>query len=407
MKRVVIIGGGASGLVTAINAKTKNNEVIILEQNSECGKKILATGNGKCNYFNENQNLNNYNSTNKEDIKKFITDENLSKTISFFDSLALVPKIKAGYFYPASEQASSIRNILVNKVKELGIEIKYNFKVENIVLENDKFIISSDSQKIISDIVVLATGSYAAVKNKKEVVGYDILKSFDLRLEKVLPSLVQLKSSGNFLKLWNGVRCDVNLKLYEDNIKIKEESGQIQLTDYGISGICTFNISGCVAKGLATNKQEVVVIDFLPNIDKDINNFINFLEERNNLLNNPKLPILFEGVLNSKLIAAILKYSNISSNKTFLDLTDKEKNILVKNIKEFRLKITGTNNYDKAQTCSGGLSLDEVNLKTMEVKKVKNLYVVGELLDIDGLCGGYNLTIAWISSILAGSDIHD
>lgn len=403
MEKIIIIGGGASGLVTAIKAKNKNNEVIILEKNNECGKKILATGNGRCNYYNDNQNIDCYYSSKKEYLDQIITKENLEKVTEFFDELGIVPKIKNGYYYPLSNQASSIRNVLVSKALQLGVKIINSFDVKNIETENDKFIIYSENQKIEADKVVIATGSYAALKDKKEAIGYQLLEKFHHKIEKVLPSLVQLKGEGNFFKEWNGVRSDVTLKLYEDDNFIKEEQGEIQLTDYGISGICTFNISGYVSRGLSSKKEEIVQIDFLPSIQE----LLEFLEKRSSNLSHSNLLDFFEGILNQKLIQTILKVAKVDYHKTYHELTQEEKQRLVSNIKEFRLKIIGTNDFSKAQTCTGGVSLEEVNLNTMESKIVKHLYIVGELIDVDGICGGYNLTFAWLSGILAGSDISD
>lgn len=403
MKKIVIIGGGASGLACAIYAKSNNNEVIILEKNDLCGKKILATGNGKCNYFNDNQEVNNYNSTNTNLISQIINKENINKVKRFFDYLGLVPKVKSGYYYPMSEQASSIRNILVNKIKEKNIQIIYNFNVKELTKVNDKFIIKSNDNSIECDKVVLATGSYALVKDINDVIGYKILESFDLKIEKVLPSLVQLKGNGNFFNNWDGVRIDSCVKLFENDKFVKEEYGQLQLTNYGVSGICIFNLSSNISRGLNKNKKEELVIDFLPNID----NLDNYFDKRNSRLNNPKLIDFFEGMINNKLVNTIFKNLNIDINLTYDDLSQMEKNMLIDSIKSFKLRILNTNDYLKAQTCTGGLSLDEVNLDTMEVKKVKGLYVTGEILDIDGICGGYNLTLAWLSGILAGSDICD
>ena len=407
MKKIVIVGGGASGLVTAIYAKSKNNEVIILEKNDICGKKILATGNGRCNYYNDNQDLTNYYSTDKECLNKILTDDNLSEVVKLFDELGIIPKKRNGYYYPLSNQASSVRNILVSKVEKLGIKIVNNFIVEKVIKEKDKFIIYSKKDSIYADKVVIATGSFASVKNKEEVVGYKILKSFNHKIENVLPTLVQLKANEKYFKKWNGVRSDVCLKLFEDGNLIRKEYGEIQLTDYGISGICTFNISGYVSRGLSNNKSEIVKIDFLPTIGDNKTELLEFLDSRNNLLNSNNLLDFFEGILNIKLIETILEVSKINVNRKYSSLSSSEKLVLASNIKEFKLKITGTNDFYRAQTCTGGVSLNEIKLDSMESKLVKDLYIVGELVDVDGVCGGYNLTFAWLSGILAGSDIND
>lgn len=403
MDKIVIIGGGASGLTCAIKAKNDNNEVIILERNDACGKKILATGNGKCNYYNENQDISNYNSFNTELISKIINDENISKVKNFFNELGLIPKIKNGYYYPMSEQASSIRNILVNKAKEKDVKIITNCNVIEITKEDNKFVIKTTTHSIICDKVVLSTGSYAGVKNIKDVNSYKILDSFNLMIENVLPTLVQLKGEGQYFRDWDGVRIDSNIKLYEDDKFIKEENGQIQLTSYGVSGICVFNLSSKISRGLSHHKKEELVIDFLPTID----NLDEYFNRRSKILGNYKIIDFLEGLINTKLVHTILSILNIDKNKTYNDLSITEKSKLVNMIKSFKLKITGTNDYTKAQTCTGGLDLEELNLNTMEVIKVPNLYVIGEIIDLDGICGGYNLTIAWLTGIVAGSDLND
>ena len=402
MEKVVIIGGGASGLVAAINAKTNSNDVIILERNNSCGKKILVTGNGKCNYWNEDQNINHYHSNNQELLEKIINN-NSNQVLDFFSSLGIIPKIKNGYYYPFSNQATSIKNALILEAKKKNITIKTDFLVENIKKEENQFIISSKEEVIISDKLVIATGSKAAPKTGSDGMGYSLAKKLGHTVIKPLPALVQLKTEGNFLKEWQGIRTDVKLSLYEDNNLIKEEQGEIQLTNYGVSGICIFNLSRYVSIGLSKNKKEFIKINFLPflNIsDKKL-----WLKERNNQVKNRTIEELLEGILNYKLVQVILKKSNINTNKTYVELSDKEKDILIKNLEEFKLNITGTNSFEQAQVCSGGIPLDEINIETMESKLIKNLYFIGEILDVDGDCGGYNLGFAWISGMLAGKDI--
>lgn len=404
MGRIVIIGGGASGLVAAIYAKQNENEVIVLEKNDICGKKILKTGNGKCNYFNEDLDIKFYNSKNSDLLKDIITNDNKEEILSFFESIGIVPKIKNGYYYPMSEQSSSIKNALVLKAKSLDIEILNNFYVQDITKVNDKFIIKSETSEISADKVVIATGTKASLRKDEESNSYELLRKFNHSIVKVIPSLVQLRGEEKYFKLWDGIRCDVRLNLYENSKKIKEELGQIQLTGYGISGICTFNISGLVSRGLLNNKKYEVEIDFLKDIKKEDEEFIKFLDQRKEILPNRNIVDFFEGMINVKLIKTILKVSKIDLEKKYEELTLKEKEVLSKNIKSFRLKITGTNSFDRAQVCSGGVAISEVNLTTMESLREKNLFITGEVLDVDGCCGGYNLAFAWISGMLAGKE---
>lgn len=397
MKKVVIIGGGASGLVAAIYAARGNNEVTILERNNSVGKKILITGNGRCNYFNENQNLNYYHSSEKHLLNKIITPHNLSEVLGLFDEIGIVPKIKNGYYYPNSNQAVSVKEALLLECELLNVKIKNNYLVENIIKQGDKFIINNE---ITADKVIIATGSKAAPKTGSDGIGYELAKTLNHNVIKPLPALVQLKSN-NYLKDTNGIRCDVKVTLKENDKEIKTEIGEIQLTDYGVSGICIFNLSGYVSKGLDTNKKEEIIINFLPNI-KD---FMTFMEERNKKVKGRNISRLFDGLLNYKLADALIKNANINKEKFWNELTKEEKEILNKNITEFKLTITGTNSFDKAQVCSGGIPLSEINLETMQSLKTKGLYFAGEILDVDGDCGGYNLTFAWVSGMLAGKDM--
>ena len=402
METIVIIGGGASGLVAGITAKTPTNEVIILEKNTSCGKKILATGNGHCNYYNDNQKLTNYHSTNNDLIEKLITEDNLTSVRDFFTSLGIIPKIKNGYYYPTSNQASSIRNALLEKALSKKVTIKTNFLVIEI-FKKDKFYIHSTDETIIADKLIIATGGAAAPKTGSDGAGYSFAKEFGHTIIKPLPALVQLKANLPFAKEVSGVRTDVNLTLYEDTEKIKEESGELQITDYGLSGICIFNLSSLISRGLDEGKKELISIDFLPFIsDKKT-----WLKERSITYADEKVSNDLEKILNYKLVTALLKNCHLKESITYKELTLLEKGILLSNLCNFKVQITGTNTFYEAQTVTGGIPLTEVNLETMESLKCQNLYITGELLDIDGICGGYNLTVAWLTGLLAGKNIKD
>ncbi len=408
MKKVVIIGGGASGLTTAIFAKNKENEVIILERNKDCGKKILITGNGKCNYYNSKQNINHYHSENEDLIEKIINKETNKQVLNFFDSLGIVPKIKNGYYYPFSNQAITIKNMLLLEAKRKKITMKNDFLVESITKKEDKFIIASKKNKITADVVVVATGSFACPKTGSDGMGYKFLNQLGHSIIKPLPALVQLKTTGNYLKDWSGIRTDVKLSLYENNKLKKEEQGEIQLTNYGISGICTFNLSGIIARGLDKNKKEVIKINFLPFLDfTKVEDYILWMDSKMDFVKNRTISEMLEAMLNYKLVNIILKESKINNSSYWYDLSPAKKQTLVNNLIAFEVMIMGTNSFNEAQVCSGGIPLTEINVKTMESKKIKDLYITGELLDVVGDCGGYNLTFAWTTGILAGLAIRE
>ncbi len=392
--KIAIIGGGASGLVSAIVNKRKNNEVILIEKNDICGKKILKTGNGRCNYFNEEFTINHYRSDDIDILKKIITEENKEKILKFFDSIGVVPKIKNGCYYPFSNKAETILNSLLIEVNKLDINIICNANVLDINY-NNKYIIKLENKEIIADKVVIATGSIASTKEKTNF-GYEILKKFNHKIIKPLPALVQLVGNETYFKKWAGIRSYVNLSILESNKIIGTSKGEIMLTNYGVSGICVFDLSGRIKRRLNSNKEELL-IDFLPCID----NFIEYIEKKDKQLKNRNIFELLEGTLNHKLIEILLEKSKIKKDSKLKEI---DKKLLEKTFKKFKLSIIDTKSYLEAQVCSGGIPLSEININTMESLKQKGLYILGELLDVDGDCGGYNLGFAWLSAILMGED---
>ena len=404
MQRIVIIGAGASGLMTAITSKTISNEVILLERNSEVGKKILATGNGRCNYWNSDQFLTNYHSTTKNLLSKIVTETNCQEVQNIFTKLGIVPKIKSGYYYPSSNQATSIRNALLTACQEKGVLIKTSSYVTNVKKEDNFFIIETQTETIKADILVIATGAKASPKTGSDGNGYILAKNFNHTIIEPFPALVQLKTTGSFLKTWSGVRTDVKVFSREDNNIIGVEEGELQLTDYGVSGICIFNLSSHIARGLSQNKKEELIINFLPFIEGSVKDW---LEEREKYIIKTTISKQLESILNYKLVQVILNKSKITPDTYYENLTETEKTTLLKNLTNFTITITGTNSFDSAQVTSGGIPLTEINVETMESNLVKNLYFSGEILDVDGNCGGYNLGFAWLTGLIIGRSIGD
>lgn len=403
MQEIVVIGGGASGLVSAIITARKGKKVTILEKNNICGKKILVTGNGRCNYFNEDQSIKHYRSNDKELLKEIITKKNQEKVLQFFKEIGIEPKIKNGYYYPFSNQAVSIQNALLTEIKNLNIEIRNEVEVRKIKKQNDKFIIMTDKESIEANKIIISTGSKSAPKTGSDGSGYKICQELGHTIIEPLPALVQLKGKEKYFKEWNGIRADVVISLYEDNKEIAKEIGEIQLTDYGISGICVMNLSGRVARGLYTGKDEYVKINFLSNLNiNTVQECISFIDKRNKVMKNRTISELLEGIINYKLLNVLLK--NLK-NKQWNEISAKDKEKIAESLVELKVNIIGTNSFDKSQVCSGGIPLKEIDVSTMESKLVNGLYIIGELLDCDGDCGGYNLTWAWITGIIAGEEI--
>lgn len=406
MQKVAVIGGGASGLMAAIYAKTNRNEVVILERNNICAKKLLMTGNGRCNYWNQNQSLEKYHSMSKSILKQILTQDYQMEVLQFFEKIGIVPKIRDGYYYPYSNQATSIKEALLSEVKSRGIGIITNCMVEGIRKEKDQFQLTTSCGDMYFTQVIVATGSCACPKTGSDGNGYQIATSFGHSIVPVLPSLVPLKIDASFLKDWSGVRSDVELTLYDNHQLVKKERGEIQLTDYGISGICVFNFSGIVARGLQNRHIMQIAINFVPFLNAErVEDVLSFLLQRALYLGNRPIDQMLEGFLNYKLIYVILKQISIKKENTWNTLTKEQQRKIANCLFAFQVDIIDTKSFDHAQVCSGGMSLLEIDPLTMESVNVDGLYFTGELLDVDGDCGGYNLSFAWISGMLAGKGV--
>ena len=398
---IVIIGGGVSGIVSAIKSFNGRNRITILERNDKCLKKLLLTGNGRCNYFNDDTSISNYHSMREDLLDKVINSDNMSRILDFYNELGIIPKIKNGYYYPFSNQASTVRDALLFEVMKLGISIKYNYLVEKIECSNNKFIINDS---IVCDKVIIATGSCSYPKTGSDGMGYDFLRKFGHNIIKPLPALVQLNSDFKYCRELSGIRSDVILSLYEDDEFISSSVGEVQLTDYGIRGICTFNLSHFVTRGLDVGRKEVIKVNFLPFI-KD--NYMEWFNTYSNKHNDKNIYMLLCNILNYKLVKVILKVCSIDNETYYNELDYNSRSLLIDNLTNFKFNIVSTKDFNFSQVCNGGVSLDEVNLSTFESLIVDGLYITGEVLDINGNCGGYNLICAVISGILVGDDLSD
>lgn len=390
MNNVGIIGGGVSGVISAIYASKNGNKVTILEKNNDILKKLLITGSGRCNYFNSDQNIKHYHSKNEEYLKEIITKENTDELCCFYDSIGIVPKIKDGYYYPYSNMAISIKNALVNEVLKSNIKVICNYDVKSVDYKNNEFIINNDKH---FDKLIISTGSKAYPKTGSDGFGYSLVKKLGHTINEVKPALVSLWSDDKILNIISGVRANAKISLYHFDELLKEEIGEVQFVKNEVSGICTFNLSYLVTK------NNNVRINFMPFIK---------LEEYDDFMlknNNKRVKEILNGILNPKLIQAIIKRCNINEEKYFYELSKKEKDLLKENLISFRIDIKGKGPFDKAQICMGGVPLNEIDIKSMKSKINENLYITGEMLDVNGDCGGYNLTFAFISGYLSGKDI--
>lgn len=398
---IAVIGGGASGLMAAITAKKSGKEVIILERKDRILKKVLITGNGRCNITNVNANISNYFGKNISSVENILNRFTPQDTMDFFNELGIVcNEENRGKVYPLSGQASSVVDALRFEAEKLGIKIETEFYVRKIEKDGFKFrIYSEDKKKIEAGRVIIAAGGQSYPELGSNGSGFELAKELGHSVTKLSPSIVQLKTEKNQVKGLQGIKTDVAVTAYGDNKKICTYDGELLFTDYGISGNVVFNISFV----MPLYKNVEFEIDFMEKFD--YNELYEMLKERKRILSHLTMENYFNGMINKKLGQFLSKVSGIEKlSKPVKDLNDSDIRKLCTVLKKYRVKILETTGFKNAQVTAGGVSLDEVNTETLESKIVKGLYFSGEVLDVYGECGGFNLQWAWASGHIAGEN---
>ena len=402
MRHVTVIGGGAAGMMAAITSAREGARVTILEHKERIGKKILSTGNGRCNFTNTYQTPACYRSDNRDFAWNIIQKFNVEKTISFFKELGIYPKDRNGYLYPYSDQAAAILEVLQIEIAKLDICVMTEINVLDIQPVKRGIRVTTDKKTITVDSVILACGSKAAPVTGSDGSGYQLAKLLGHRIVPVLPALVQLRCAEKFYKSISGVRVQGTVEIYADDISLASDTGEIQLTNYGISGIPVFQVSRYAAKALYKKQSVTAVLNFMPDMNKD--EFLLFLQERITLGPYKTLDEFFTGVFPKKLCELWIRLSRLPKEMRVSDLSGEQLEKLVLLIQHLRTHITETNSFEQAQICCGGVDTTEINPDTLESNYVPGIYFAGELLDVDGICGGYNLQWAWSSGYVAGKE---
>lgn len=399
--KIGIIGAGASGLLAAITAAKNGANVTLIEKKDRAGKKILATGNGKCNFTNHSMNPFDFRSQKPDVFNDYISQFDKNEVISMFQSMGMLVKEKNGYYYPRSEQASTVLDLLRLQLKTLNIPVLTEHYPISIQKKKKGFeILLNNHDKLYFDRIILACGSFAGEKTRDDYTGYTYAKSLGHTLVPIVPALVQVRAKGKEFKSIAGVRCDANISLYINNKLVTEEFGELQLTDYGISGIPVFQLSRYVSYGIYEKKRVAAKIDFLP--EYDLKTWVYFVADKwKTTVRTATAEEFFQGFLNKKLNLMFLKLAGIKAETPLNQLKFAQIEKVISHMKCWEIEIEGTNPYENAQVCAGGVSMNEITLQ-MESKIVPGLYIAGELLDVDGRCGGYNLQWAWTSGYLAG-----
>jgi flavoprotein family protein len=398
---IAVIGGGASGMIAAITARKSGKEVVVLERKDRILKKVLITGNGRCNITNVNANISNYFGKNISSVENILNSFNPQDTMDFFNGLGIIcNEENRGKVYPLSGQASSVVDALRFEAERLGVRIEIEFYVRKIEKEGFKFkIYSEERKKIEAGRVVIAAGGQSYPELGSNGSGFELAKELGHSVTKLSPSIVQLKSEKHQVKGLQGIKTDVAVTAYGDNKKICTYDGELLFTDYGISGNVVFNISFV----MPLYKNVEFEIDFMEKFD--YNELYEILKERKKMMSHLTMENYFNGMINKKLGQFLSKVSGIEKlSKPVKDLNDSEIRKLCTVLKKYRIKILDTTGFKNAQVTAGGVSLDEVNSETLESKIVKGLYFSGEVLDVYGECGGFNLQWAWASGYIAGKN---
>ena len=399
-KQIAIIGGGASGMMAAITAAEQGAEVTIYEPKERLGKKLLATGNGKCNFTNLVQEDSCYRGKNAMFSKAARDAFPVEATLEFFKNIGIEPKIRNGYVYPNSEQAASVADALTMEVRAKRVKVIPEL-VYSVKGSNGAFFVKSEQGMNEYDAVILCCGSPAGMKKTEEFNGYQIAKQLGHSVTELIPALVQLRCREKWFKTVSGVRTEGKITLLENGRQIAAEQGELLFAEYGLSGIPVFQISRFAGESLLRGSNVTCQIDLLPGYNTD--ELEQLLEKRFTTLKKRTSEEALIGLLNHKLNYIVLKECNINpveeSTKVYNKANIKR---LAECYKSLSCRVTESNPFANAQVCAGGVDTLQIDETTLESKLVKGLYFAGEIVDVDGTCGGYNLQWAWSSGYVSG-----
>ena len=394
---VGIVGGGASGMAAAITAsETRDNHVILFERQARVGRKLSATGNGRCNLSNLHACEKGFHGEDLSFSARALTEYSPEETLSWFRSLGLFTVTEhSGKVYPYSDQANSVVDVLRFALNKPNIQLRTGFEVTKIKKTPGGFLIENGGVSVFCNALIVAAGGLAGTKLGGSMSGYKLLRSLGHHVTKLRPSLVQLKSSWRAVTSLKGVRANCAARILHDGIEKNCSVGEIQFTEYGLSGPVIFEISRdvCQEKG-----DWVCVLDFLP----DCTEHVLYEELKKRRSSDLGADDLLTGILHNRLGRVLVQSAGVSQSAEICQLTDEQLRAVCRIVKCLEVTITEPLGMDSAQVTAGGICTDEFDPKTLESRLVRGLYACGEILDVDGDCGGYNLQWAWSSGRVAG-----
>lgn len=399
---LVVIGAGASGLMAAITAAREDKKVCMIEKLDKAAKKLLATGNGKCNFTNANMSSDYYGGD-KAFVQYVLEQFSVDDCLEFFHSIGIYPKNKNGYYYPNSEQAVSVANALLYEAERLGVKLFFETQVNEIIPAKTEVEVLTNRGTFIGKHLILATGLLAAPKLGSDGSMFDIIKSLGHRFMPILPALCGFYCKGIKFKPVSGVRAQGTVTAYVDGIKCVEDTGEIQFTEYGLSGIPVFQISRYLSRGLYEKKKVEIKVDLLPDLEPQ--QVVSELLYRKSLGVKMPATALLNGLINQKLADMIFEKANVDKGIYAASISEMEITRIAELLQNLKVSVTNYRDFEFAQVCTGGIPTTDVQTETLESKLVPHVYFAGEILDVDGICGGYNLHFAWATGYIAGKAV--
>lgn len=397
MKTVAVIGGGASGMLAALAAAESGTQrVLLFERQARVGRKLMATGNGRCNFTNTGASVADYHGEDPSFVRPILEKLPPKKIMAIFAELGLLcVEQYGGRVYPLSDSAGSVLDVLRFAMQSAGIELHAAEPILSIHHKKDLFSIRSEIAEYTSDYVIIACGGKAGGKIGGVGDGYDLLRSLGHHCSKLYPALVPIKTDSDYPRSLKGIRADAKVSLYSGDHLLAVGEGELQFTENGISGPAAFDIS----REASVNGGRVC-IDFLRGRDEAAVEEMLLL--RKTLSPELENSNIFAGILQSRLGLTVVRYSGLRPSETIGNISRKQIRELAQSAKNFEMNVKGTDSFDNAQVTAGGIRTKEFDPETLESRIVKNLFACGEVLDIDGDCGGYNLQWAWASGYTAG-----
>lgn len=400
-KKIYVLGGGASGMCAAIYAARNGADVTIIEKNDQLGKKLSMTGNGRCNLSNLDMNEKMYNASAEKRMKEWLSVYGVLDVINFFKSLGIVIKSEDGYLYPVSGQASTVVDAFVNELRRLGVSVIFGEQAKGIKSENGKYIVTTSQNTYEADRVIIATGSLSGAKSTMSTGdGYYICKQLGMAIKDTHPALVGFKVDENEAMPEGGVRCTAEISFLLGTESIAKEYGELQITRDGISGIPVMQASSKVVRFLDEGKPIYASINFFPDYDDE--DYLSLEKDMLRFRDDRSLAEFLNGYHNSNVNEMVIRKTKMGRTMKMKNISESMVMSILGNYRDYRLKLDSSYGYQQSQVTSGGVSLGDIR-DDMTSKYDNGVFVVGELLDVDGRCGGYNLQWAFTSGSIAGT----